>query len=92
MNYAKSRPIDPRRPDDTEEILAECLGKGVRRGSTRRRYKKSQSCSDCFDAQTRGCKRTERKNGIEYSEHKLIFLADAEIPRVSETLVLFRYE
>jgi len=26
MNYGKPRPMDPRSPDDADEILAECLG------------------------------------------------------------------
>ncbi|MFC7135347.1 MULTISPECIES: helix-turn-helix domain-containing protein [Salinibaculum] len=29
MNYAKPRPMDPRRPDDAEEILAERLGQAL---------------------------------------------------------------
>ncbi len=29
MNYAKPRPIDPRRPDDADEILAERLGQAL---------------------------------------------------------------
>ena len=29
MNYAKPRPMDPRRPDDADEILAERLAEAL---------------------------------------------------------------
>gem|GEM_PF-4957458 len=29
MHYAKPRPMDPRRPDDADEILAERLGQAL---------------------------------------------------------------